>query len=307
LSDNQTYSQTLDRILAQTPPPRLYHYTSAKVLLEIVRNREVWASNLLYVNDAKELTYAADCVQEAVNDWVRGFLKDHDDFDPRYRDDVFLNLLPGAVESIAGRVHAFSLSQEEDLLSQWRAYCPDKGGYSIGFPTSQLLSMAAKQRFRLTPCTYDEGVAIAIDWVDAFWPRYRTKVDAGKNHGLAASEAGYEFAMHVARFGAILKHPAFREEREWRLISDFVEAGDPSIDFRPRVDGVVPFLHFRLADDQDTDLVRADGWGGGTFSVCVGPTNNAPAARAAVESLLRKYLPGAEVHESIIPYRSVAS
>jgi hypothetical protein len=49
-----------------------------------------------------------------------------------------------------------SLSEEHDLLSQWRSYCPD-GGVSIGFVFDDLRRIAEAHGFRLMKCIYPEA------------------------------------------------------------------------------------------------------------------------------------------------------
>ena len=44
----------------------LYHYTSQTGLLGIVQKREIWATNLLFLNDSMELNYAIQMLQQAI-------------------------------------------------------------------------------------------------------------------------------------------------------------------------------------------------------------------------------------------------
>ena len=45
---------------AEKPPDILYHYTSAEGLLGIVWTREIWSTNVLYLNDTSELSHATE-------------------------------------------------------------------------------------------------------------------------------------------------------------------------------------------------------------------------------------------------------
>jgi hypothetical protein len=42
--------------LLATRPPVIYHYTTQRGLLGIIENRELWATNILYMNDSTEFS-----------------------------------------------------------------------------------------------------------------------------------------------------------------------------------------------------------------------------------------------------------
>ena len=48
-----------------------------------------------------------------------------------------------------------SFSEERDLLSQWRGYCKNGSGYSLGFALSSLQSCVKRAGFAIKPCVYD--------------------------------------------------------------------------------------------------------------------------------------------------------
>jgi len=50
------------------PPAKLYHYTSTEGLLGILRNRQLWASNVLYLNDATELVDSVRIIRSLLED-----------------------------------------------------------------------------------------------------------------------------------------------------------------------------------------------------------------------------------------------
>ena len=44
----------------------LYHYTSQAGLLGIIQKREIWATNLLFLNDTAELNYAIQIMRQEI-------------------------------------------------------------------------------------------------------------------------------------------------------------------------------------------------------------------------------------------------
>jgi hypothetical protein len=47
-------------------PNVLYHYTSQAGFLGIIQTREIWASNLLFLNDSMEFNYARKILQQEI-------------------------------------------------------------------------------------------------------------------------------------------------------------------------------------------------------------------------------------------------
>src|SRR5438128_6931164 len=54
----------------------------------------------------------------------------------------------------------------------------------------------------------------------------------------------------------LLKTSAFREEREWRLISYFVKSGNDTCSFRALKDRVIPFREFKLLESENDSIVE---------------------------------------------------
>src|SRR4051794_32982715 len=119
--------------MGESIPERLYHYTSPAGLIGIVSSRTVWATVMHYLNDAKEFQKAI----EIAHGILYNTSADAADVASVVQACAELD---EALERVS-RVHVciFSLTEQKDLLSQWRGYCPAAGGYSIGFDTSPLI------------------------------------------------------------------------------------------------------------------------------------------------------------------------
>ena len=97
---------------------------------------------------------------------------------------------------------------------------------------------------------------------------------------------------------ALLKHPAYHEEKEWRIVSpvitNYVEAG---IEYREGPSMLVPFMNFRLpeAPDRRLDIEH----------VFLGPTPNLNISMESLSNYLSKK--GASPRKGLenceIPYR----
>jgi DUF2971 family protein len=292
----RTLSPTLDRVLDTIPPSLLFHYTSAAGLIGILRERQVWASNVAFLNDSKEIDHAVDIAKLAVENSLR-----YAKWSSEQRD--LLEEMRSYVGGAAKRYYVFSLSEERDLLSQWRAYCPPGGGYSVGFPSKQLKLMCAAQNFMLSPCVYNPTLqnAIVSEWLSGYLQQYEECRERGELEAGGRQRISWEFGQHIAQFGAFLKHQAFEEEREWRLISPLIDESHSQIDFRSSSTRIIPFFRFNLSDNANRQFPRIDD---DVLTVVVGPTSDPPASQMAVQFLLTSLAKGAVSSSSSVPYRT---
>src|SRR5208337_2075131 len=157
-------------------PDILYHYTSQKGLLGILQKNKLWMTDIFYLNDSSELTHTLNLVKsefkkrEELLPPYRGIggvypLAQEDEINNKIHDTFKLIKLFIEIYSVVinhdTRIknYVFSLSQREDDLSQWRSYCPPKGGFSIGFDYKRLVSILNKnERYLIKECIYDSKV-----------------------------------------------------------------------------------------------------------------------------------------------------
>ena len=112
----------------------LYHYCSTETFHSIVKNRSIWLSSLTQSNDSKEGAVILEILIELANEAdltlaAQGRLE---------------SALRGGFDFFDGL--GFCLSEEGDLLSQWRGYANDGTGVSIGFNREYLVALGAKLR-----------------------------------------------------------------------------------------------------------------------------------------------------------------
>ena len=143
-----TFSKILNRLLNEAPPERLFHYTSPNGIIGIASTKEIWATNVMFLNDLKEINQAIDQAKHII-EWRL----EHNSFSEAHIE--LLHQFKHEAGSAAKRYYVTSFTELRDSLSQWRAYCPDTGGFAIGFPSQQLNNMANEQNFRLVKCIYN--------------------------------------------------------------------------------------------------------------------------------------------------------
>jgi hypothetical protein len=284
----------LSELLRATPPDALYHYTSLDGLCGILTSKAVWATMAHFLSDAQEFRHALSIAANR--------LASHEQRETDQGRQAVLRDLRESLRQIE-RIHVcvFSLSEEGDLLSQWRGYCPPNAGYSIGFRGASLRPILAPQRCVLAPCVYEPNRQAAL--VDeALGPLLTKLTSPDPNDGVAVRAASdpliNELFARLGGLAVLLKDPSFSEEKEWRIVSPLVAADHPQMDYRVGRSMLLP--HFVV------NLVP----GGGTFplgGIYIGPTVHPSLAQMSLINFLSKHkllVSGMRILGSRVPYRS---
>lgn len=279
-------------------PTNLYHYTDQSGLLGILGKGVLHCSNAHFLNDAREVRHTVDLVVER----IEAFAADFERRDPKINDDeALLESLADHARGLLDRpLFVFCLSLVPNVLSQWRAYCPDEGGYAIGFSSRHLDRFADQQGFKLIRCIYDEEHQRLV--LDELIQETMEAYQEERDEGVGVSSKLYrrhemnfltEFFQHASAF----KDPAFEEEQEWRLVADPRTVHDQEVHFRKGSSTPVPYIHFRLREEGENRLPVSRIW--------VGPSRNRKLDLRVVDQLVDKYgLSGADVQASETPYRT---
>jgi Protein of unknown function (DUF2971) len=106
----------------------LFHYCGVDGFYGIMTGRALWLSDVFTLNDASEMLYAREIVDEVLRSqssppWVPKSMINESEF--LYRTSSW-------------RLCVSCFCSEGDLLSQWRGYGAQGGGFAIGFDVSRL-------------------------------------------------------------------------------------------------------------------------------------------------------------------------
>lgn len=308
-------------------PPMLYHYTDTSGLLGILGDPvafpgtdtgvfateknatfgTLWATDARYLNDAQELTYGrpgfADTLEKAaassttiVTDRLRELAED-------VRNGRFEYTVGSKVEKSRPYVTCFCTSG--NLLSQWRGYGDGGGGYAIGFSSEAVKQfitvdsnfLKTNPQFAVNPVTQPRKVHYGADEAAHFLEAETATITAG----LQAVEDGTKtypwpdtFRGVASKSLAQVKHEAFKEESEWRLIVNFGRIKDEH--FRSGRIGLIPYrkLYFPITKSGEPSVSR----------IVVGPGGDRALRIESLERLLEKInSTGTEVIPSEAPFR----
>lgn len=282
---------------ATRPTQTLYHYTSLSGFTGIVTSRSLWATEIRYFSDSAELAHAATYFDASI--------------------DLRLKLGPGDPE-ILRELKAFlasrltdgaklfigSFTENGNLLSQWRGYCPPSKGISIGFAPDLICECAAAQDFLVGQCIYAHekkgklaaGVIHNIEKLVA--ERAKTSGGTGGQEQDTPYSQFRAMEADILRIAALFKDGAYAEEQEWRAVSPAIEKyGDAGISYREGRATLVPYVKLLLPTSATPTLA--------IHHVYVGPTPHINNSMHAVSDYLSAS--GASPRQGVtycqIPYR----
>lgn len=295
----------------------LYHYCSNATFLSILTNRELWLSELTLSNDSME------------GAWVREVL-----LSECRRREMPRQAMDDFTEKVGNLLHfasaaGFCLSQDGDLLSQWRGYADNGAGVCLGFDQERLPDICSHpksdefgvtvQQVHYEPEAQRALVAPHVDTLSDLVEKgalaAHSSVLSLLNFDLLITEEQkkertalswkYNFSfLLMLDLLFTLKNPAFAEEQEWRLVSILLKSGKnhsledrsysnaADLDFRSCGDRIVPYLKLPLPGDK-LSCIR---------EVILGPRNHTP--EAVIRAFLTKVgLPDVIIKRSAATYR----
>lgn len=226
----------------------LYHYTNQDGFIGILKNQELWATKIQYLNDNNEYSLAFSIAAAYLRDRLTHAKNDN----ARFQIERFI----ANIESVSHKnICVCSLTEEGDLLSQWRGYANVLGGYSIGFDYSDLKECLAGQGFELHQCVYEkrkqeEIIKNVVDEVlekFAYYPEPHQDHPHPERHRFT-SESAEEFCDAVAKIAPIIKDENFKEEKEWRIVNKN-GLNFENLEFRVGKSMLTPYFKIKLNNE----------------------------------------------------------
>ncbi|MFF1946160.1 DUF2971 domain-containing protein [Rhodococcus qingshengii] len=264
------------------------------------------------MNDTLELRFGVDIVRERLLEASRS--KSFDSALRRAFGGFAVVFDPDHLFSWPFRCFSVCFCESGDLLSQWRGYAGGVGGFAIGFPREVLRQysygihrMALGNRDDMPSHTQLVQVAYGEDAA-------RRQADDLVQHLAAAFTAGEllvdvdgtpSMVVALRAFYTIagVKHAAFAEEREWRLLA--ISEGKV-VKTRGRAGGLVPYMDVVVNGrlDPSTEHIAEQP----VRRIVVGPSPDQKAQVAGVHDLLAARgmwgFRDIEVEPSGAPFRS---
>jgi hypothetical protein len=283
--------KAIQEIMNRIPDKPIYHYTSQSGLLGIFQTKSIWATCIHYLNDSEEFLYAINLAKNQIRRKYATHTSEQEQYLLREMEQLLLTY---------ERVNVFvsSFSEEGDLLSQWRGYGSHSSGFSLAFNYEKLRPLLIAQGFILAPCIYDlktqsNIIEELIESTLSSYGQLMEREPCEKAYNI--NRVCQSFISRLVVEAAMIKHPNFSEEREWRMLSGPLEIHHPQVSFREGVSMVTPYFNFKLENEENRFSL---------FEVVVGPTPHKELAQRSVSMLVQaENLDKVKIRSSTVPFR----
>lgn len=277
----------------------LYHYTSQAGLLGILKSRQLWMTNILYLNDSTEFTHTIDLVKTELNDRRKSLINNgglraivlNGNYNINEKQLQALERLERILDGFNTEVRTssfvFSLSEREDDLSQWRGYCPNTGGFCIQFNDELSSIVNNKAGYKIEECKYDpeeKKKLVKSIFDDSLF---------GSNRSWTIEESVLKLIQKMVGIAPYLKDNSFKEEKEHRIVYNTMN--EREIMYREGKSMFIPYFEGEFVDNNGKLPLS---------KIIVGPTPHKELSKISVRYLLETYGYDIEIECSNIPYRS---
>ncbi|WP_028583955.1 DUF2971 domain-containing protein [Desulfogranum mediterraneum] len=284
-----------EKLFGDIPKGVLYHYTTLTGLLGIVGGGTLWASDIRYMNDSAELRHSADLIHQEVKERIaQGHGKA--DLLGQFDDWVSHRITNGHM------LFGASFRSHGNLLSQWRGYSTHGKGVSLGFAADYIRQCAHRQHFQIGKCIYDSSSQQRLirQVLDAVESQVEQQLRGGESCEQLSAIYHLVFEqieIDLLKIAAVIKHPSFREEKEWRIVSPVYTDASAPISFREANAMLVPYVKFALQPDADHPI-QLD-------HLFLGPTSNIGISMNSLKMFLGQngIVPTRGIDYCRIPYR----
>lgn len=258
----------------------LYHYCSLDSFEKIISNKSLRLSSLLLSNDYKEGNAVIELIELLLQS------KDYGDDDRRMISE-WLKFFRDHFHGIG-----FCLSEESDLLSQWRGYADDGAGVSIGFSRKILDKVCSasktlgKRKVSLIKINYEQAnhLSALIPILKNLKrictdPKYKTTLselltplpehdlsEIQKNKNDKKDEELLDALLPISDELYTLKNDAFIEECEWRILSRINGSRFDKIECYANKNKLIPYDLLEMSDHLQ-EIIK---------TVILGPKNQTP-------------------------------
>ncbi|MXP42537.1 DUF2971 domain-containing protein [Altererythrobacter soli] len=206
---------------------RFVHYTSAESAVAILRSGRMLLRNSSLLNDFSEVEHGRACLAHAqlnssagekLNSLMCGVQADLPDLFAQTYSQIFSAMKSDtyllSVSEHGDREHGDEFEDEFGRLSMWRAYA-NRNGVAFVFNNSPFVTESNALNAFTSPVVYATP--------ESFEPHFAEVVDGLESCMDIVAPLGGAFLLELLigafRFATqSTKHPAFREEREWRII-----------------------------------------------------------------------------------------
>jgi hypothetical protein len=247
----------------------LYHYCPTSSFHSIIHSQAIWLTSLSQSNDYMEGKLVSYAIERLAR---RDKLKEIDVIELQQ----WLKVIESQFDGLG-----FCLSEVDDLLSQWRGYASDATGVAIGFSNEYLewlvttdketklgtilnkVSYSQNEHDALVEPTYLEVKQLMND--EAHMPprvrnvldtRTEDEIQQERVKSLIGKAKIFTALRQIYPKLFLLKQAAFKEEKEWRLISYLDNDANDVCSYYLRDRRIVPYRSIDLMSPGIRPIVK---------------------------------------------------
>ncbi|MGR2681557.1 DUF2971 domain-containing protein [Chromobacterium haemolyticum] len=259
--------------------PLLYHYTSIDSVIPILQSRSIFATDIHFLNDKKELQAGLHSIFEYVNNVEM----------PKKFTQEVCEAIRGQLRTIAETIKKnlelrdlfiTSFTDKSDSLRQWMSYTKPNCGYAIGFDGAALIDMKASGlNLKEHYVSRLEEVAYTATHTDILHHLNPEKV---RSIALLSESdrnvKALELISDLMFAACSTKPPEFSDESETRLILQLGKHSCHSNDTEFRNWGGVAAPYIKYCFPKEA-----------IKSITIGPTSNMDLAKIGLRRLLDRH------------------
>lgn len=227
---------------------RFAYYTTAATAHLILKNEELWMRNTAVMNDSSEIAHGLECLIHAYKSAQGEELRSALDLSFPNLSSELSELFDSWTPTIRRHTYILSVSEHSETddqygrLSMWRAY-GGNAGVAFIFNSGPMHRPTDALKAYSSPVAYlsPEGVAEEMSRIAKGLIKYSDLIKQKNRDWLKAA------MFETFRFAVICtKHPAFLEEREWRVLSTQILHDSERLKPVPEIIGGITQLVLKL-------------------------------------------------------------
>jgi hypothetical protein len=286
------------------------HYTSAAGAIGILRNREIWMTNVSTMNDASEIIGGCQIVYQAVEQACTLILEQFGDLQRQILTDLQARFSASIQDTYAFCLSGHDVGQPTGRLTMWRGYGADGAGFCLVLKRRPIMDFRELNfPINWVPMLCETPDQLAARTIAFIKLCARSLSESPCLLGEARHQVVYTMAHTLLLLGIAHKHIQFAYEQEIRLIH--LKPFQQLITDRMRYDAeivrgnLLPIVKVGLTDYSDQGLPGVE-LSNILEKVIVGPSPKADMQTKAIQTLLEgQGLVDVSVQRCEIPYRSV--
>lgn len=278
----------------------IYHYTNNEALSNILVSPDessLRATGIRFLNDQSELHYGTKLIVEVLKN-----NKERLDLGPGILEEIIETFEDYSSKEMSFNYYVACFSKATMLVDQWRGYGDNGIGFALGYDPNEIKNSFKEFRnASLVACNYnpkrqESALKKKIDQI-----AYQINITLSDKDGYGDP---HEIAVMMFFFFMQpellkLKHHAYKQEKEWRIIVNYGASDaylykelSENIEFRSNNRGLVPYTTLQLPSPK---------------KLIVGPSEYQAENRSAAELMLKKkgFTVGKDIGLTVedIPYR----